>query len=55
MSFLKYLFGKRNKAPIEPMHGGPIIQTQEEMDVTRHRMESEMANQKAARDEAPKS
>jgi hypothetical protein len=54
MSLLGQLFGRKNKTPIEPMHGGPMLQTQAEKDVTRERMESEMAQQKAARGQAPK-
>jgi hypothetical protein len=53
MNFLKRLFGKKERAPIEPMHGSPVTQTQAEQDATRQRMESEMAKQKEARDEGP--
>jgi hypothetical protein len=52
MSFLKNLFGKKEKAAVEPMRGGPVIQTQAEQDATRGRMESEMAGQRTKRDEA---
>ena len=54
MNFLKRLLGKKEKPPIEPMHGGPVMQTQAEQDATRQRMESEMAEQKEARDENAK-
>lgn len=51
MNFFKNLFGKKEKAEIEPMHGGPVLQTQAEQDSTRQRMESEMADQREARTE----
>jgi hypothetical protein len=54
MSFFKHLLGKKEKASVEPIHGGPILQTQAEQDVTRHRMESEMAEQRAAREQRSK-
>lgn len=54
MSFLKGLFGKKKKETIEPMRGGAVIQSQAEQDVTRERMESEMAGQRTKRDDASK-
>lgn len=51
MDFLKKLL-KRQKPQIESMHGGPVIQTQEEQDKTRLAMESEMTAQRDRRDEA---
>jgi hypothetical protein len=54
MNFLKNLFGKKDKATIEPMRGGAVMQTQAEQDATRERMESEMAGQRTIRDEASK-
>jgi hypothetical protein len=50
MNFFKKLFGKKEKPPIEPMHGGPATQSQAEQDATRQRMESEMAGQKERRE-----
>ena len=52
MNFLRKLFGKNKEPQVEPMQGGPVAQTQVEQDATRQRMESEMAGQKAERDEA---
>jgi hypothetical protein len=34
MNFFKRLFGKKERAPIEPMHGGAVMQTQAEQDAT---------------------
>jgi len=51
MSLFKNLFGKKDQAPVEPMHGRPATQSQAEQDVTRQRMESEMAGQKERRKE----
>ena len=52
MNFFKKIFGKSTKQEIEPMHGSPVAQTQEEQDVTRQRMETEMAGQRAQREDA---
>jgi hypothetical protein len=54
MNFLKQLLGKKEKPVVEPMHGSPVTQSQAEQDETRQRMESEMAEQKDARNEDPK-
>ena len=51
VNFFKNLFGKKEKATIEPMRGGAVMQTQAERDATRERMESEMAGQRTIRDE----
>jgi hypothetical protein len=50
MSFLTRLFRGKKKA-IEPMHGIATGQTQAEQDVTRHRMEAEMAAERQHRSE----
>jgi hypothetical protein len=50
VNFFKKIFGKSTKQEIEPMHGSPVAQTQEEQDVTRQRMETEMAGQRAQRE-----
>jgi hypothetical protein len=52
VNFFKKIFGKNTKQEIEPMHGSPVAQTQGEQDATRERMETEMAGQKAQREEA---
>lgn len=52
MGFLRNLFGKKERAPIEEMHGAPVMQTQAEQDRTREKMESEMAEQKEKREES---
>ena len=52
MNFFKKIFGKNTKQEIEPMHGSPVAQTQGEQDATRERIETEMAGQKAQREEA---
>jgi hypothetical protein len=54
MNFFKQLFGKKDKPVVEPMHGGPVTQSQAEQDETRQRMESEMSEQRDARNEEPK-
>lgn len=54
MNFLKQLFGKKEKPVVEPMHGSPVTQSQEEQDETRQRMETEMAEQRDARNEGSK-
>ncbi len=48
MAFLRRLF-RRKRALIEPMHGSASIQTEAEQDVTRERMESEMASERERR------
>jgi hypothetical protein len=42
MMFFKRLFGRKEKAASEPVHGLPSLQTQAEQDATRERMEAEM-------------
>jgi hypothetical protein len=49
MEFLKRLFRRKEKAPIEPMHGTGRIQTEAEQDATRKRMEAEMDSQRERR------
>ena len=53
MAFLMRLFRRKEKAPIEPMHGLGALQTEVEQDATRNRMESEMASQREHRRESP--
>jgi hypothetical protein len=52
MAFLTRLFRRKQKAPIEPMHGSGTLQTEAEQDATRKRMESEMASQREHRGES---
>jgi hypothetical protein len=40
--FFKRLFGRKEKAAPEPMHGLPVLQTEEEQQATRERMLAEM-------------
>jgi hypothetical protein len=54
MNFFKQLFGKKEKPAVEPMHGSPAVQSQAEQDETRQRMETEMAEQRDARNEEHK-
>jgi hypothetical protein len=42
MEFLKRLLGKKEKPKYESMHGVGELQTKEEQDATRTKMESEM-------------
>jgi hypothetical protein len=52
VNFFKKIFDKSSQQEIESLHGSPVAQTQEEQDETRQRMESEMAVQRAQREEA---
>ena len=49
MDFFKNIFGMNQKRVVEPIHGRPVTQTQDEQDATRKRMETEMAEQKEQR------
>jgi DNA repair exonuclease SbcCD ATPase subunit len=51
MTFLKRLF-QRQKKITEPMHGIGHVQTEAEQDITRQRMEADMASQRERRDES---
>jgi hypothetical protein len=51
MAFLKRLFRRQPKRTIEPMRGAATGQTESEQDVTRKRMEEEMASQRDRRAE----
>ena len=42
MTFFKRLFGRKEKPAPEPMHGSPVLQTEEEQQATRDRMLAEM-------------
>ena len=54
MALFKRLFGaKLPQARVEPMRGSGVIQTKEERDATRARMEKEVAEAKARRDSTP--
>jgi hypothetical protein len=48
MAFLKRLF-RRQKKVIEPMHGMGHSQSEAEQDITRERMEADMAAQRERR------
>jgi hypothetical protein len=50
MAFLKRLFRRQKKA-IEPMHGMGQVQSEAEQDLTRERMEADMAAQRERRTE----
>jgi hypothetical protein len=42
MMFLKRLFGRKEKAEPEPMHGSPMLQSEAEQEATREHMLAEM-------------
>jgi hypothetical protein len=42
MTFFKRLFGRKERPEPEPMHGSPLLQTEEEQQATRDRMLAEM-------------
>jgi hypothetical protein len=51
LEFIRKLFGSKPKEdPAETMRGAAPVQSQEEQDATRTRMEAEMADQRDARE-----
>jgi len=51
LEFIRKLFGGKPKAPpADVMRGGAPVQSQEEQDATRARMEAEMADQRQSRE-----
>jgi hypothetical protein len=53
VEFFKRLLGKKDKPKYESMHGTGELQTKEEQDATRTRMESEMAAERERRTGQP--
>lgn len=50
MEFIRKLFGKSDRAKTDVVRGAAPVQSQDEQDATRSRMESEMAAQKERRE-----
>lgn len=54
MGFFKRLFPQKSKRVVEPMRGAGKLQTDEEQDAVRKKMEAEMTNARDKRESAAK-